>query len=164
MNGLISVIVPVYNCDRYLPKCLDSILSQSYKNIEIICIDDKSTDNSLGICETYSEKDKRIRIIKRKSNGGLSCARNMGIDASKGDYIAFVDSDDWIDKDFIKVLYENMVDNDADLSVASISYSNIEIPYHGNEDVKVLTKSGKELLLEMFVTSTPQPDTLLTIV
>ncbi|MDR1613956.1 MAG: glycosyltransferase [Campylobacteraceae bacterium] len=101
---LISVIVPIYNVEIYLKKCLDSIISQTYKNLEIILIDDGSPDNCGKICDEYALKDKRIKVIHKK-NGGLSDARNAGLDAAKGEYIAFVDSDDYITEN----IYEELV-------------------------------------------------------
>ncbi len=101
----ISVIVPVYNVEPYLAECLESILAQTYENLEIVLVDDGSTDNGGGICDEYEKKDKRIRVI-HKANGGLSEARNVGIENSTGEWIVFVDSDDVIHKDMIRVLYE----------------------------------------------------------
>ena len=92
---LISVIVPVYNVAAWLPRCVDSILAQTYENLEILLVDDGSTDGSGNICEEYAKKDTRIRVL-HKENGGLSSARNAGLDAAAGAYIGFVDSDDWI--------------------------------------------------------------------
>lgn len=103
-DNLISVIVPVYNVEEYLPRCIDSILAQTYSNLEIILVDDGTKDNSNVICDEYAAKDSRIRVI-HKENGGLSSARNAGIDVAKGEYIAFVDSDDWIEPD----AYETML-------------------------------------------------------
>lgn len=97
-NVLISVIVPVYNVEAYLPRCIDSILAQTYRNLEIILVDDGTKDASDKICDAYAEKDNRIRVI-HKPNGGLSSARNAGIDIATGEYLAFVDSDDWIEPD-----------------------------------------------------------------
>ncbi|MDR3314701.1 MAG: glycosyltransferase, partial [Oscillospiraceae bacterium] len=91
---LISVIVPVYNVEPYLPKCLDSIVSQTYANLEIILVDDGSTDASGSICDAYAAKDERVRVI-HQANGGVAAARNAGLDAAVGEYIQFVDSDDW---------------------------------------------------------------------
>lgn len=93
---LISVIVPVYNVEGYLPRCVDSILAQTYKNLEVILVDDGAKDRSGAICDEYAAKDDRITVI-HKENGGLSSARNAGLDIAKGEYIAFVDSDDWIE-------------------------------------------------------------------
>lgn len=97
----VSVIIPVYNVEKYLPKCLDSVIGQTYKNLEIICVNDGSPDNSAAILESYAEKDGRIRIINQE-NTGLSGARNTGIEAATGDYIVFLDSDDWMDTETIE--------------------------------------------------------------
>lgn len=103
MNHLISVIVPVYNVETYLTRCIDSIINQSYSNLEIILINDGSTDSSGNICDTYAENDKRIKVYHIK-NGGSSIARNYGLKRCSGDYIGFVDSDDWIKRDMFKAL------------------------------------------------------------
>ena len=100
---LISVIVPIYNVETYLPQCLDSIIVQTWNNLEIILINDGSTDNSGHICDAYVAKDSRIKVV-HKSNGGLSAARNSGLDIANGEYIGFVDSDDWIEP----TMYENL--------------------------------------------------------
>ena len=92
---LLSVIVPVYNVERYLARCIDSILQQSYRNLELILVDDGASDSSGAICDEYAQKDPRVNVI-HKENGGLSSARNAGLDAAKGEFISFVDSDDWI--------------------------------------------------------------------
>lgn len=113
---LISVIVPVYNVERYISRCVDSILAQTYENLEIILIDDGSTDASGRICEAYKERDARIRTIHR-SNGGMSAARNAGIQAAGGAYISFVDSDDYIAEDLIAYLYHLASSNCAQISV-----------------------------------------------
>jgi glycosyltransferase involved in cell wall biosynthesis len=97
-NSLISVIIPVYKVEQYLPKCLDAVLNQTYRNLEIILVDDGSPDRCGEICDEYAKKDSRIRVI-HKENGGLSDARNVGIDAAKGEYLAFADSDDWLEPD-----------------------------------------------------------------
>lgn len=115
----ISVIVPVYNTQKFLEKCLESIINQTFKDIEIICINDGSTDNSMSILNDYSEIDSRIKIINQK-NAGLSCARNTGINNAKGEYIGFVDSDDWIDLDFFEKLYNAAKNYDADIASAGI--------------------------------------------
>ena len=98
---LISIIVPVYNVEEYLKECIDSIINQTYKRIEIILVDDGSTDKSGKICDDYAKIDKRIKVV-HKENGGLSDARNVGISVSSGKYIAFVDSDDWVEKTMYK--------------------------------------------------------------
>lgn len=113
---LISVIVPVYNVEKYLPKCIDSILEQTYRNLEILLIDDGSKDSSPQICDEYAEKDSRIRVI-HKENGGLSSARNRGLDEAKGDFVGFIDSDDYIQKDMYEYLMSGIEKYDADISI-----------------------------------------------
>ena len=107
---LISVIVPVYNVEKYLRKCVDSIVAQTYTNLEIILVDDGSPDNCGKICDEYAEKDSRIKVIHQK-NGGLSAARNAGLDIATGDYIGFVDSDDYIDKNYFECMSSHLSKN-----------------------------------------------------
>ncbi len=114
MEHLISIVVPVYNSQQYLSNCLDSILNQTYHNLEIVLVNDGSTDNSLNILEEYQKKDKRIKIISTE-NHGVSHARNVGIQNVTGDYITFVDSDDILEIDTIETLYKDIIDNNADL-------------------------------------------------
>ena len=104
-KDLISVIVPVYNVEEYLEKCVNSIINQTYKNLEIILVDDGATDNSGKMCDEFAKKDARIKVI-HKENGGLSDARNFGLDVATGEYIAFVDSDDFLKDDFYEYLIE----------------------------------------------------------
>ena len=101
---LISIIVPVYNVEKYVEKCINSIINQTYKNLQIILVDDGSKDNSGKICDEFKLKDNRIEVI-HKNNGGLSDARNAGLKLAKGDYIGFVDSDDYIEADMYETLY-----------------------------------------------------------
>lgn len=101
----VSIIVPVYNVEQYLPKCIESLVSQTLQEIEIILVDDGSTDKSVEICDIYALQDSRIKVI-HKQNGGLSDARNIGIEVAKGDYIAFLDSDDWVETSMYEYLYE----------------------------------------------------------
>lgn len=116
MAPLISVIVPVYNTGMYLERCLDSILNQSYQNMEIILVDDGSTDDSPQKCDLYASRDGRIRTIHKK-NGGQSSARNVGLNVCSGDYISFVDSDDWIEPDMYTTLLEQLEKYNASLVV-----------------------------------------------
>ena len=118
-NIKISVIVPVYNVAQYLPKCLDTIINQTFKDIEIICVDDGSTDNSGEILSQYAKKDHRIIIIE-KQNGGLSSARNAGLNVAKGEFIVFIDSDDWVDERFCEKLYDSITKNNADISICAV--------------------------------------------
>ena len=117
-TDLISVIVPIYNVEKYLNRCVDSIINQTYKNLEIILVDDGSPDNCGKICDEYAKKDKRIKVIHKK-NGGLSDARNAGIDLAKGKYIGFVDSDDYIEKDMYSYLYNLVLENNAQISICN---------------------------------------------
>lgn len=103
MEPLVSIVVPIYNVEPYLRKCLDSIIGQSYQNLEIILVDDGSTDNSHEICDEYKEKDSRVKVI-HKPNGGQSEARNVGLDNITGDYVTFIDSDDWYEVNTIETL------------------------------------------------------------
>lgn len=112
---LVSVIVPIYNVEPYLKECIDSVLAQTYKNIEIILVDDGSPDNCGKICDEYKKLDDRIIVI-HKENGGLSSARNAGLDICKGEYISFIDSDDYVSPYFIEILYKGIRFNDADVT------------------------------------------------
>ena len=102
----ISVIIPVYNTEKYLHRCIDSILAQTFTDYELLLINDGSKDNSGTICDEYAKKDSRIRVV-HKENGGVSSARNMGLDNAKGEWICFIDSDDWVEKEYLKVLYQD---------------------------------------------------------
>lgn len=116
---MISVVVPVYNVGEFLKDCLYSIVNQTYKDLEIICVNDGSTDNSLEILEDFAKKDDRIIVINQE-NKGQSAARNKGIDEAKGDFIAFIDSDDWINPDYFLNLHKAIVENDCDIAVSGI--------------------------------------------
>lgn len=115
MNRLISIIVPVYNSEKYLNRCIDSLINQKYKNIEIILINDGSTDRSGEICNEYCEKDDRIITIHKK-NEGVSSARNIGLEYANGDYIAFCDSDDWVEEDIYEILFNSLNSNNSQLA------------------------------------------------
>ena len=105
MEPLISIIVPVYQVEAYLDRCVASLLAQTYVNLEIILVDDGSPDRCPAICDMYAQKDSRVRVIHQE-NAGLSGARNAGIEVAKGEYLAFVDSDDYVSENFIRVLYD----------------------------------------------------------
>lgn len=115
---LISIIVPVYKVEKYLEKCIKSILSQTYKNLEVILVDDGSPDSCPLMCDNFAKMDERIVVIHKK-NGGLSDARNAGLDIAKGDYIGFVDSDDYIAPDMYEVLLKTSIMNGADLTLCN---------------------------------------------
>lgn len=138
---LISVIVPVYQVENYLNQCIESIIEQTYTNLEIILIDDGSKDNCPQICDDWSIKDKRIKVIHKK-NGGLSDARNVGLDIAKGKYIAFIDSDDWVDSRYIELLYNSLIKSKADISACSIQkvYDADSVdPYNLNPKLQLVT-------------------------
>lgn len=119
-SALVSVIVPVYGVEQYLNKCVDSIINQTYKNLEIILVNDGSLDNCGKICDEYAEKDNRVKVIHKK-NGGQGSARNCALRVASGEYITFVDSDDWLALDIIESLYNAIIINEADLSVCGFS-------------------------------------------
>lgn len=120
-KDLISIIVPVYNAQKYLEECITSVVSQTYRNIELILVDDGSADSSSEICDEWAKKDKRVQVI-HKQNGGLSSARNAGLDIAKGEYISFVDSDDYLPKDALQVLYDGMTEDDHVGVVSGMTY------------------------------------------
>ena len=137
----ISVIVPVYNVAPYLPKCLDSICNQTLKDIEIICVNDCSTDNSLEILKEYAQNDTRIKLIDFKENKGVSAARNAGIKTAQGEYIGFVDSDDWIDLNFYEKLYEYAIRTHCDVAksemiIVSTNCNISKLPTYRNNMIK----------------------------
>lgn len=119
----VSVIVPVFNVERYLGRCLDSLLRQTYKNIEVIAVDDCSADNSRQIAEDYAEKyPDRIKLVLRPENGRLSAARNSGIEKACGDYLTFVDSDDWVEDDYIEKLVKEAAETGADITACGYKH------------------------------------------
>ena len=120
MEQTVSVIVPVYNCKDYLPKCIESILNQTYPQIQLILIDDGSSDGSGEICDTFAAKDRRIQVIHQK-NQGVSAARNAGLDAAAGEYLLFVDSDDQIAADTIETSLNGFVDDTIDVVVFGVT-------------------------------------------
>ena len=157
MKDIISIIIPVYNVEKYLEKCIQSILKQTYKNIQIILVDDGSTDNSGKICDEFKNKDNRIIVIHKK-NGGLSEARNVGIENATGKYIAFVDSDDYVLKDMYETLYKNLIANDADISICKYQYIKEEEKVDLKADTKDIVvmnnlQAMKELLLNKNITN-----------
>lgn len=135
----ISIIVPVYNVERYLDKCISSILEQSFTDFELIIVDDGSKDNSGRICDEYKDRDFRIKVIHQE-NGGLSAARNIGIEISEGKYVTFIDSDDFIHPNMLEILYNNILENKADISICDyhLVYEDNEMPKDfGDNNLKV---------------------------
>lgn len=148
MQPLISVIIPVYKVELYLRECIDSVLAQTYQNLEVILVDDGSPDQCGSICEQYAEKDNRVCVI-HKENGGLSDARNAGIDVAKGEYIGFVDSDDWVAPDMYECLYKASVEYNAEIVVCGY-YDCWRGKYHAayHSDVQIYeNEEGMEALL-----------------
>lgn len=139
MKEKISIIIPVYNVAHYLPRCMESVINQTYTNLEIILVDDGSIDESGKICDTYAQKDKRIKVIHKK-NGGLSDARNKGLKIATGRYIGFVDSDDYIDKDMYELLYKIIYAYNADIAECRIR------DIWDEEDIKKSNKSDTEII------------------
>lgn len=130
---MISVIVPIYNAEKFLHKSIDSILSQSYANLDVILVDDGSADTSSAICDFYKEKDKRVSVI-HKPNGGLVSARKTGIKAAKGEFVCWVDADDWVEKDFVKDFVEHQKSTQADLVAMAL--------YHDINEISTVTNNG----------------------
>ena len=126
----ISVIVPVYKVEKFLDRCVESIVGQTYENLEIILVDDGSPDNCPSMCDKWAEKDSRIKVI-HKENGGVSSARNAALDAATGDFIGFVDSDDWIEPDMYESLMMRIDETGKDIAVCS--YYSIEVSGERNE-------------------------------
>ena len=120
---MVSVIIPIYNCEKYLNECIFSVLEQTYKDFELILVDDGSTDNSLNICYEFAKKDSRIIVIHQE-NGGVSSARNKGLKNAKGEFITFVDSDDYVENDWLKMLLTAILANNADVSICGIKFDN----------------------------------------
>ena len=145
---LISIIVPIYNVELYLRRCLDSVLNQTYTNLEIILVDDGSPDGCPQICDEYAAKDKRIIVI-HKGNGGLSTARNAGLDICKGEYISFIDSDDWVSEKYIETLFNISTKENADIAIGEYISTSGNILKEQNS-IFIKTFSSKEALFRLF--------------
>lgn len=143
MNPLISVIIPVYKVEAYLAACVESVLAQTWQNFEIILVDDGSPDNCPKMCDEFAARDSRIRVI-HKENGGLSSARNAGIDAAKGEYLAFLDSDDLWTPLFLERLYRAICETDADLAVCLFRRFRCDPPTELPETAQTITLTQKE--------------------
>lgn len=158
MDKLITIIVPIYNVAKFLPRCIESLLAQTYPNLEIILVDDGSPDRCGEICDQYALRDSRIKVI-HKTNGGLSDARNAGLNQMTGEYVSFIDSDDWIDQDWCEKLMNNLLRFHADLSLSGIVseychngivQSDVITKEYGNEP---FCESGIEMMKRYFRTS-----------
>ena len=148
MKPLISVIVPIYKVEKYLTICVDSLLRQSYGNLEIILVDDGSPDECPAICDQYQNKDNRIKVIHKK-NGGLSDARNAGMKVATGDLITFVDSDDYISEDFVKSLFEAMSENNSDIAIANMKRTSRRNDKNTVTDWKASSFKSEDALIRM---------------
>lgn len=160
---LITVIVPVYKAEAYLEKCVNSIKNQTYKNLEIILVDDGSPDNCGAMCDRYALEDSRIRVF-HKENGGQSSARNLGLDNATGEYIGFVDSDDWIEPNMYEHLYELIFKNNAQIAVCGLQcdyidgkivYFNQQYPAHKNIQIFSKIDALRELTISRKITNSP---------
>lgn len=157
-NKIVTVVIPIYNVEKYLRKCVDSVIRQSYKQLEIILVDDGSTDASGKICDGYKNIDSRVIVI-HKDNGGLSDARNVGIAAANGTYLVFVDSDDYIHHKTIEILLRTLLDNDADMSCCGYKdvFENNEYEDEIIDDYKIYAwdkvETLKKILLSQNITN-----------
>lgn len=154
MNPLISIIIPVYNVEKHIEKCVKSLLDQTYENIEIILINDGSADNSGAVCNSLAEKDSRIVVI-HQDNAGVSAARNNGLDIMKGEFVTFVDSDDYVDTQFIECLYNALSAKNADISTCGhyrVEFDgSLKKIYHLSDNPEeIICMSGKDTIMNMF--------------
>ncbi len=152
INKKVSVIVPVYKSEKFLDKCVQSILSQTYKNIELILVDDGSPDNSGKICDDYAQKDERVVVIHKK-NGGTCSARNAGLERVKGQYLMFVDGDDWLALDCIEYLMRIMQENDADMSMTDCVFTTRNMQQNAIDNIRKLTP--EQAACEILYVKTP---------
>lgn len=149
INGLISIIVPIYNTENYLRKCIDSIINQTYKNIEIILVNDGSTDNCGKICDEYIDKDNRVKVMHKK-NAGLSCARNSGLGLCRGEYIGFVDSDDWVEDNMFESMYSISKQNNSDITICDTTSQEKKINNKNYDNFEVKKLNQVDYCVEMF--------------
>ena len=146
----VSIIVPIYNVEKYLDECMESLLNQTLRDIEIILVDDESPDNCPRICDSYAEKDKRVKVIHKK-NGGLGFARNSGLDIATGEYVAFIDSDDFVDLNMMEHLYSVAKENNADEVRCGIKFY-VNGKFTERHDVNEVTKFlGKEAVIDFML-------------
>ena len=150
MDELVSVVLPIYNVEKYLAFCIDSVIEQTYQNIEIILVDDGSTDTCPQICDQYKEKDNRIKVIHKK-NGGLSDARNEGLKNAKGKYICFIDSDDFIAPNYITTLYRLIKKYQTDIAVCNFKrVQDSNFPAKQDEKIEEKVYTGKEMIENIY--------------
>ncbi|MBQ2407313.1 MAG: glycosyltransferase [Lachnospiraceae bacterium] len=149
MNKKISVIIPVYNAEKYLKRCIESVINQTYKNLEIIMVDDGSKDNSGSMCDEYAAKDNRIKVI-HKQNSGVSDTRNTGLDNVTGDMIAFVDSDDYIVSDFFEKLYSLKGKENAHIAMCNFSRFSKDIVKEEQTNPEIKSWTGRDILNNIY--------------
>lgn len=152
---LISIIIPVYNVEKYLPACLDSVLAQTYRNLEVILVDDGSPDGSGAVCDAYAAKDSRIRVIHQE-NGGASAARNAGLDLASGSFIGFIDPDDYIEPDMYEILYEQLQSSGADVAQCGYVWEEEgkeDVFFHNSGEVKLY--NGPYCIQELLTVEKP---------
>ena len=137
---MVSIVIPVYNVEKYIDTCIKSVVSQTYSDIEIILVDDGSTDSSGAICDRYKSEDSRITVYHTE-NGGLSAARNYGIDRANGEYLTVVDSDDFVALDFIEYLYKILMDSKSDIAICDYSFVDEDCREYISQEVKEYTKT-----------------------
>ena len=148
---LVSVILPVYGVEAYLERCVDGVLAQTYRNLEVILVDDESPDRCPAICDAYAAADPRVRVIHQK-NAGLSGARNTGIDAARGEYLAFIDSDDYVTHDFIARLYQALEETGSDLAMCKWKYvKGGPVPDEEHDTGAVTAYSGREMMANLYI-------------
>ena len=151
-KSLVSVIIPVFRVEDYLNRCVESIVNQTYDNLEIILVDDGSDDNCPHMCDEWAKKDDRI-VVYHKQNGGLSDARNFGTDKANGELITYIDSDDYILPEYVEHLYNSLVEHNADISCCNFEYvysAEREIGFNKNEELTGINKtSGKNACYDL---------------
>ncbi len=146
----ISIIIPVYNVGDYIARCLESVLAQSFSDFEVICVDDGSTDSSGDICDEYAGRDSRIRVF-HISNQGVGNARNYALDRMRGDWFAFVDSDDWIEPDFLSILYNNAIEYDCTVSACTFQRNTTYKSGYSKDNIKTIVLDSSEACIHNFI-------------
>lgn len=149
MNQLVTIIVPIYKVENYLNRCVDSILNQTYKNLEIVLVNDGSPDKCGEICDQYAKKDSRVKVIHKK-NGGLSDARNAGLEISTGKFVSFIDSDDWVHTNFIETLYIMLNETKSDISCCNFIKTDNEQIYINDTKKEIFEFSNVEALEQLY--------------
>ncbi len=150
MSDLVSVIIAVYNVEKYLKRCLKSVINQTYKNIEIVLVDDGSKDSSGKICDEYKEKYENV-VVTHKKNGGLASARNAGLELAKGEYVCFIDSDDWLEENYVEVLYNKIKENKSQVVRCEFYKNNKKEQKIETEGTDKETKYNKEQIRENLI-------------